>query len=677
MGSREPMNRLRFQPGWAIFLAIVLLGAAVNARLYFATPLHELSDFAVNALQIDQAKHLREIHGNYSRFNFDHPGPAFFYVYALGEGLFYDTLHLTASPAAAHLLAGLMLQAAFFALALALAARWVRAPGFLPLALLAAAVHFSLATHAFTSIWPPHVLALPFLAFLIAAASVAAGRGEDLPWLVLSGSFLVHGHASEPLFVVALALGAYGCLKRGQGRAEPPLPPPWRAFPRAHRLAAALLGLFLLPLLLDLRHGRTSNFAAILRHLQFNEARKSLSDSLLYLLSFFGYLHDQEGRFDPATLAHASFLREHWILYASWTAALAAAVAVLTGHLGTIDEVTRRFGRYLLGFTGLTMALCLEWGILQTGPMFEFNGYFYYSVIYALGLLLCSLLAGALPGAFAGRRGILLCAAAAVIAGFGLRVDPEETSRQGVALRRAVLLARSADPDPAAPKLLVFAHDDWSTAAATGLALERAGTAFYVTASWDFMFQRAHEVPRSLLLDPAAHLSVWRFLHRPEGDPAVRLTDEISVVFQPATLSPEGGLIDFSGRGHLEWYALAGIVTPDSESTWTDSPDVAVQFRPLPTTHDVVLRLTASPFLCGKKLPDQVVEMRFNGVLVTTADLTRPGEMRAVIPRALWNQRPVALFALHLPHARTPASLGLSGDPRRLGLSLTRLTASH
>jgi len=95
------MRRLG-RPACLIFLAALLVLAAANRRFIFQEPFHEEGDFAVNALQIDQAKRFHEIHGNYSRFNFDHPGPAFFYVYALGEAALYDAVRLTASPAAAH-----------------------------------------------------------------------------------------------------------------------------------------------------------------------------------------------------------------------------------------------------------------------------------------------------------------------------------------------------------------------------------------------------------------------------------------------------------------------------------------------------------------------------------------------------------------------------------------------
>ncbi len=63
------------------FLAAVLL---VNAGL-FRTPIYEHTYYALNSLQVHEAKALRALLGNYSRWRFHHPGPAMFYVLAAGE----------------------------------------------------------------------------------------------------------------------------------------------------------------------------------------------------------------------------------------------------------------------------------------------------------------------------------------------------------------------------------------------------------------------------------------------------------------------------------------------------------------------------------------------------------------------------------------------------------------
>jgi len=179
---------------------VIALGIA-GAPVYFGLPILETGDVGINALQVENAKHFSELYGNYSRFEFSHPGPVFFYVYATGERLFTDLLHLTPAPGNAHLLTCMMLQSFFFALGLTLLAAHVPWRMALPFALLIAALHFGPLREPFVSLWPPHVLLMPFFCFLIACISVASGRVGHLPFMVLAGCFLFHGHVAQPLFV--------------------------------------------------------------------------------------------------------------------------------------------------------------------------------------------------------------------------------------------------------------------------------------------------------------------------------------------------------------------------------------------------------------------------------------------------------------------------------------------
>ena len=165
---------------WLSIAAVLLVVARSNV---FAGPTYEWSDFAANALQIDRAKHLSELLGNYSRFGFHHPGPAFFYVYAAGEAIFFDALHLVAAPANAHLLASIILQAAFMATsltALSSVLPAVHRGSFLLAAGSLAILVFGLAQQPELNIWPPYVLVWPFLAFLSCAIAVAAGDSWQL-----------------------------------------------------------------------------------------------------------------------------------------------------------------------------------------------------------------------------------------------------------------------------------------------------------------------------------------------------------------------------------------------------------------------------------------------------------------------------------------------------------------
>jgi hypothetical protein len=207
-------NRVRNVAIW-LLVSSLLIGSHFN--FYFLKPHYEGGDFAANALQIRQAKVFHELYGNYSRFGFHHPGPAFFYAYALGEVVLFDALKIVPAPYNAHAITGILIQALFFTWTLAIIGRRVRRPLVLPLLLAFAAVHFSIVNlsipgSAFESIWPPYVLLCPFLRFVVASASVASGGVKDLVPCVLAGCVLVHSHVAQPLFVVPLFVIAYATL---------------------------------------------------------------------------------------------------------------------------------------------------------------------------------------------------------------------------------------------------------------------------------------------------------------------------------------------------------------------------------------------------------------------------------------------------------------------------------
>jgi hypothetical protein len=84
--------------------------------------------------------------------------------------------------------------------------------------------------------------------------------------------------------------------------------------------------------------------------------------------------------------------------------------------------------------------------------------------------------------------------------------------------------------------------------------------------------------------------------------------------------------------------------------------------------------MVAEPFLGAGNQRVQPTELRFNGNLVFSSPFTEPGVLRVRIPKEMWNSLPIATVRLTMPNAQSPAEMGLSGDIRRLGLSVKKLT---
>jgi hypothetical protein len=221
---------------WGGLLVLLL----VRNRGLFTHAVYEAGDPAANSILTLQAKHFALLTGHYSRVGFHHPGPAFFYVQAGGEWLLHDVTRLVPAAYNGQAVAIMALNATLIALALTILYTWVRS---VPAVLTAAGITLTfLAEHPqlVCSTWMPHVCFAPFLLYVFAVASVAAGRLRHLWIMVLAGGLLVHGHAEFLLLVPLLALAALV---------------PQRRRLLTHRRevlsASAVLALFLLPIVLN------------------------------------------------------------------------------------------------------------------------------------------------------------------------------------------------------------------------------------------------------------------------------------------------------------------------------------------------------------------------------------------------------------------------------------------
>ncbi len=212
----------RLRPWWlvAAATAVLLVLLCVRNGFLFSTRLYEDADMGANSILIEQARHFTLLVGNYSRDHFHHPGPAYMYVQAAGESLFWAWLHVVPTPWNGQLLAAFALNSMFLAMVAGVGYGWTRS-------LRGAAACFAVVV-AFASVhpavlssdWMPYLYVAAYLAFLVAAASVAAGQARDAWMLVLAGWFLIHGHACFLFFVpvIGVTVLAFGLWSRWRRR---------------------------------------------------------------------------------------------------------------------------------------------------------------------------------------------------------------------------------------------------------------------------------------------------------------------------------------------------------------------------------------------------------------------------------------------------------------------------
>lgn len=195
--------------------------------------------------------------GHYSRYEFNHPGPFWFYYNHFFEGLLsrQELERLQAWNAGQIFLASLLTTFTACGLSLLLLGRVL-----LPPTLLAMLVMAGFAGNALIGLWMPYRLIAPYAAFLVSCALIAQGR----LWLVcvatLLACMLIHGYATMPFFTLPF-LGAATLLGYRTQRLQPGA---WRRLLGSMLPAALVALIFVLPIAYDALAVRPSNLSKML-----------------------------------------------------------------------------------------------------------------------------------------------------------------------------------------------------------------------------------------------------------------------------------------------------------------------------------------------------------------------------------------------------------------------------
>ena len=255
IGSRSPGSSPRQTAArrpwwiWVAPFALVLAVLVVRSRFLFTASFYEQGDAGANSILIQQAMHGTLLIGNYSREGFNHPGPAYMYVQAAGQWLFFYALHLVPTAWNAHVLAVFVLNSAFVAMVTGMVYGWTRSLRGAAVALAVLLGFIATEPQILSLDWMPWMYVPAYIAFLVAAASVAAGAARDLWILTLTGWFLIHGHACFLFFVPVILAGVLAAVIWQHGpRAS------LRAFlrPRTWIPVAVISAVFALPIVVNL-----------------------------------------------------------------------------------------------------------------------------------------------------------------------------------------------------------------------------------------------------------------------------------------------------------------------------------------------------------------------------------------------------------------------------------------
>lgn len=478
--------------------ALVLVVLLLNIHL-FTQPIVETSDFAANSLLVQQAKHFALLTGHYSRWHFHHPGPAFLYLFALGESLFYDLLHLVPAPYNAQVVIMIVFNGVLLCAALCVFRRNAKLS--VPLALLATTVLSVLVNVSsfpgsyppmLISNWMPDVMLFPFLLFAVAAASVLAGQTRDLPVMAVSGMLLIHAHVAQFLFVGVIGGGTVAYIVVREGRAGR-----LRSFLSERRrdfvLAAAAVFLFALPVLLEAVLDKPNNPQAVWTYLhELGGERNTLRIALGYSACFVLFIGTPETALlkGPVGLLATGLSRNSVVAY--WVVlALLLLLAIVARRVTAKKKPRALFLGYLTGIAAGSAVLFIYWATRIIGGLFAFNGTF----VYALHLLAWFLLLAELEPYLA-KRAVRILNRLALACLLVFAIVERKALRSAIKTNPDALAAAAAVPASGFGTLAItFTHDNWGPAVELANSMKRMGKPFCVSPDWGFMFSRSNVCP--------------------------------------------------------------------------------------------------------------------------------------------------------------------------------------
>ncbi len=190
--------------------------------------------------------------GHYSRFEFNHPGPLYFYVTHVLHKFMADRPISAAAHATSLIMNGISLV-----LATCLTLFIWRIPISFGASLATVLIIISLTGTGLVSVWMPYRMILPYLVLFLSSVLIVNGRFGFFPLACLYVGILVHSYMSMVIMAIPLLIGATLYYFHSKD---------WRVVNRD--LIALIVGgfiglIFMLPIIVDLFGSGQSNLAKI------------------------------------------------------------------------------------------------------------------------------------------------------------------------------------------------------------------------------------------------------------------------------------------------------------------------------------------------------------------------------------------------------------------------------
>jgi len=471
--------------GGALALAAAALPLVIAAVAIAVQRPGALSDGdqAADELALIRSTHFAQLVGNYSRFEWNHPGPAWFYA----MDPFYVPLggHTWATYVAV-----LALHAVIAALVVAAVWRWAGPLVALVTAGLVLLYVRTLGESVFRFFWPPYSVMLPMLLLFVLAAAGAAGSTPALVGALIAGSYVVQLHVGTVPIVGAVIVAMVAIRLATRSLGEPAATGPAARFLRPALTAGGggVLVLMWVPVAVDELTGHPGNLTKLFEFFRTPHEPHpyGAAVSALGRLLEVSPLRDFPTTFGPESAAVPPSRLLAVLAFAAASAALAALALRLR------DRFALALGLLLvLALPVVTVAITRI-----VGPLYPYLLVWVTTLPLLLAVGWTALVARARPWAraprpLAGAVAAALCVAVVALAagrtaGFerlppalGDQADPETAAAW--AITEAALAS-----EPRRSVRVVVADDRWIMASGLVLQLQKQG--WTVTADRDHAF---------------------------------------------------------------------------------------------------------------------------------------------------------------------------------------------
>ena len=137
-----------------------------------------------------------------------------------------------------------------------------------------------------------------------------------------------------------------------------------------------------------------------------------------------------------------------------------------------------------------------------------------------------------------------------------------------------------------------------------------------------------------------------------------------------------GTVISFGKGGGSEAYRRGGWSETEAGFTWTLGPAARLVIPVAASARPLNLRMRLAGLIKPPEFPSQPVEVRVNGQSIATWAVVNTADFNATIPVEIAKTGGELKIELLIPRSSSPKALGLSTDPRVIGITCAELAIS-